>query len=473
VTAAALALLLAAPPRPNVVWVVVDDMSPHFGCQGERLIATPNVDRLAAAGTRFARAFVTAPVCSPCRSALITGMYQTTIGAHHHRSGRGDLKIRLPGGVTPVPRLFQRAGYHTSITGWPPAKPGPGKTDYNFEWDRSMYDGPDWAGRRPGQPFFAQVQLPGGKLRDGGGLRPAVAAALGTRTDPARVTLPPYYPDDPVIRQDWADYLDAVRFTDRQVGEVLKRLADEKLLDTTVVVFLTDHGISHARGKQFLYDEGTHVPLIVRGPGIGVGATRPDLVEHIDVAALSLAVAGIPRPAAMQGRDILAADYRPREAVFTARDRCDETVDRIRSVRTDRFKYIRNGHPGRPHLQPNRYKDAKPTVKRLRELHAAGTLTGLPEQLLFAPTRAPEELYDLHADPFETRNRAADPGLKDVLADLRGRLARWQAGTRDPGPESAAMYDSDMAVYLAESRPGADEIRRNIAQQKRWAEEGK
>ncbi|MDX2035880.1 MAG: sulfatase [Isosphaeraceae bacterium] len=476
------AAILAAPgadaaDRPNILWIFVDDMSANFGCYGETTIATPEVDRLAEQGTRFARAYVTAPVCSPCRSALITGRYQTSIGAHHHRSGRGEIPIRLPAGVVPVPRIFRDAGYHTSNSSWPVAK-NLGKTDYNFEWDPKIYDGVDWSTRKPNQPFFAQIQLHGGKHRDGRGLQPRVLAAIGSRTDPAKVVLPPYYPDVPAIRQDWADYLDAVRYTDLQVGEILARLDSEGLAASTVVFFMTDHGISHARGKQFLYDEGIHVPLIIRGPGVPARALRIDLVEHIDLAATSLALAGIPIPFAMQGKDILAADYEPRTAVFAARDRCDETVDRIRSVRTADFKYIRNYLPDRPHLQPNEYKDNKPTYKAIRALHAEGKLTGLPLELLMAPKRAPEELYDLANDPFELRNLAADPARAAELEAMRIRLSAWEAASNDMGrtPESDAMYDSDMALYLRSrtGRPAAgDKLRDNIDLMKRWKKEGK
>ena len=148
--------LFAAPAKkPNIVWIIVDDMSANFSCYGETAISTPNVDKLAANGIRFTNAYVTAPVCSTCRSAFITGMYQTSIGAHHHRSGRGKKKITLPKGVVMIPRMFQEAGYHTSISGWPKSKKGKsGKTDYNFEWDKSVYDSPSWADRKDGQPFF-------------------------------------------------------------------------------------------------------------------------------------------------------------------------------------------------------------------------------------------------------------------------------------------------------------------------------
>ena len=494
-----LALLIAltaiAADRPNVLWFIVDDMSANFGSYGETTIATPHVDRLAKEGSRFSRAYVTAPVCSPCRSALVTGMYQTTIGAHHHRSGRGELKISLPKEVTPTPKLFQQGGYYTCIgSGLPDldfrglpfgagkgkkAKAGAGnrlgKTDYNFEWDPTIYDSHDWAGRKPGQPFFMQVQLHGGKLREGAEtareqFRARVVRELGAGTDPAKVTLPPYYPRDPVLLQDWADYLDAVRLTDAHVGRVLARLEQEGQLANTLIVFMTDHGISHARGKQFLYEEGAHVPLVIRGPGVPAGLVRPDLVEHIDLAALSLAAAGLGVPSWMQGKDILAPNYVRREEAFSAPDRCDETTEKIRSLRTDKFIYIRNYHPERPHLQPCAYKDGKQIVQQLRALHAAGKLPELSEKLLFSPTRPREELYELAADRWQVRNLAEDPAYAAVLAEHRRRLDAKLVATKDPGPESMAMYDSDMKPYVGKGNP---EVERNIAQMKKWASEGK
>jgi arylsulfatase A-like enzyme len=480
--------------KPNVLWFVVDDMSPHFGCYGERLVATPNVDRLAREGTLFRNAFVTAPVCSPSRSALITGMYQTTLGAHHHRSGRGALKIRLAEGVVPVPKHFQDAGYYTCIgsglpdrdyRGVPFAEKGRrgagasperlGKTDYNFEWDPSIYSGHDWAGRREGQPFFMQVQLHGGKLREGSEearlkFRERVVRELGAGTDPAAVALPAYYPRDPVLLQDWADYLDSVRLTDLHVGRVLERLEGEGILEETLVVFMTDHGISHARGKQFLYDEGTRIPLVVRGPGIARGKVREDLVEHIDLAAFSLSAAGIALPQGMRAKDLFGAAYQPRDSVFAARDRCDETTEKIRSLRTSQYLYIRNYHPQRPHLQPNAYKDGKAIVQRLRALHAQGALSPISEALLFAATRPAEELYDWKADPMQLRNLAEDPAHRATLESLRGKLDLVLEATRDPAPESEAQYDSDMKEYV---RKGNPEVEANIAQMKRWAAEGR
>jgi arylsulfatase A-like enzyme len=251
-----------------------------------------------------------------------------------------------------------------------------------------------------------------------------------------------------VLLEDWAAYLDAVRFTDQHVGKVLDRLEAEGLLDSTLIIFMTDHGISHARGKQFLYDEGTHVPFVVRGPGIPKNAVRDDFVQQIDLAPISLAAAGIAIPRSMQGRNVFAKGYQPRDAVFAARDRCDETVEQIRSVRTDRWLYIRNGYPQRPHLQPNAYKDGKDIVKTLRQLHADGKLNELQERLLFSPTRPKEELYEWTTDRYQVKNLAGDPTHQATLADLRGRLDHWIAETHDLGqqPETMSRYDSDMAA---------------------------
>ncbi len=468
-----LAVLHAAntPAKPNILWLIVEDMSPHFGCYGEKAIQTPQVDRLAAEGLLFENAYVTAPICSSARSALITGMYQTSIGAQHHRSNVPKVEIHLPFGVELVPRLFQQAGYYTCNGGYYPSLKN-GKTDYNFVFDKSIYDGTDWTKRKPGQPFFAQIQLLGGKTRDLPKALSEARAQLGSATPSKDLPLPPYYPSTPGILEDWAATLDAVRITDLQVGQIVERLKKEGILDQTVIFFITDHGVSHARGKQFLYDEGTHIPLIVRGPSIPVGKRRKDLIEHIDMAAMSLALAGISQPKIMQAQNPLATDYKPRDYTFAARDRAGETMDRIRSVRSEKWKYIRNFLPLRPYLQPNAYKDHKPCLIALREAEAAGQLNDV-QRLLFAKTRPPEELYDLENDPWEIHNLAADPAHDSVLKQLHERLERWIEETNDHGrtPETEEVYDANMN---AEFKTGKDpEAERNVALMKQWVKEGK
>jgi arylsulfatase A-like enzyme len=453
---------MRATDRPNIVWIVVDDMSSHFGYQGEPLVTTPHVDRLAREGVVFSRAYATAPVCSTFRSAMITSMYQTTIGAHHHRSSRGEKKITLPEGVRTIPELFRESGYFTAITDASGKRKG--KQAYNFEPEEAdLYDGIDYNKRKNGQPFFAQFHLRGGKLRNVEKSYEEVKTGLDQLVDRAAVELPPYYPDHPVIREDWAQYLDSVNYTDVEVGRILERL----------------DGISHARGKQFLYEEGILIPFVAWGPGLLPEETvREDFIEHIDLGAASLQLAGIEVPGWMQGRPLFGPDAEPREFVVSARDRCDETVDHIRAVRKGKYKYIRNFLPRRPYLQPCKYKDAKPFMPVLRELHATGKLNEA-QSLPLAETRPEEELYDLESDPWEIHNLAGDSGHRDTLSDFRALLGRWIMDSDDRGrfPEPIEMYDSDMAPYFAKSRSrdpeAAAQLEKNIELMKRWRMEGK
>jgi len=464
--------------RPNIVWIVVDDMSGHFGYQGEELVSTPHVDRLAREGIVFTEAYATAPVCSTFRSALITGMYQTSIGAHHHRSSRGSLKITLPGDVTPIPKLFREAGYFTCNSNADGSRPG--KEDYNFEYERGdLYDGFDWRKRGPDQPFFAQFQLRGGKHRNIASAYQKISAELPATIDPSEIELPPYYPDHAVLREDWAAYLDSVNYTDMEVGRILGRLKRDGVLADTIVFFFTDHGISHARGKQFLYEEGIKIPFLAWGPRLHQSrAQRTDLISHIDVAATSLQLAGIEVPESMEGRDLFKTKRETRNFVVSARDRCDETVDHIRSIRKGQYKYIRNYLPQRPYLQPCSYKDAKPFMPVLRELHAGGKLSAV-EALIMAETRPSEELYDLANDPWEVHNLAENESQKSRLIAFRRLLQEWERETGDQGREleSLTSYDSEMKPYLEKNRRNdpakAKVLERNISLMKQWQREGK
>ena len=476
--------------RPNILWFVVDDMSANFSCYGEKAIETPNVDKLAEDGLLFTQAYATSPVCSTFRTALITGMYQNSIGAHHHRSGRGKNKIKLPDGVRPIPEIFQEAGYFTCIgSGLKnfdfrslPTKTGRrGKTDYNFDWDTEIYDSHDWSKRNDNQPFFMQVQLHGGKIRGAAEkhyaiLEKRMVSQFGLKPTPHDlVKLPPYYPNDSVLLRDWATYLDTVRITDWHVGQVIERLQKEGILDNTIIIFFTDHGISHARGKQFLYDEGTHIPLVIKGPGIPVGENRQDLVEHIDVAALSLALAGIQIPQKMEGQNILSPQYKPKEFVFAARDRCGEAADQIRSVRSEKFLYIKNFFPERPHLMPSNYKDTKLIIKRLRQLHGGGKLDTLSKQLLFSPARPGEELYLYQGDKWQTKNLSGLSKYKDILQNHREQLNQWISKTKDPGPETLETYilETEDQMSSTGNTISRENYRRNSEIYKQWFRDGK
>jgi len=423
--------------RPNILWILSEDISPELSCYGEPLVQTPNLDRLASQGIRFTNAFTTAPVCSASRSAMITGMFQTTIGAHNHRSHRDD-GYMLPKPVKMITEYFRKAGYYTAnVTTAAPGVKGSGKTDFNFTFKKA-FDGKDWKQRKAGQPFFAQLSI---SMTHRGAHWKKVREMLDNPVDPDKVKLPPYYPDHPVAREDWATYLDSIQVMDGYIGKILKRLDDEGIADNTVVIFIGDHGRCHVRGKQWLYDGGIHIPLLVRWPGkLKAGQVCDDLVSSIDISATILRIAGAELPKYIEGKVFLEPDTNGQwktvanhEYIIAARDRCDETIDRIRCVRTKRYKYIRNFMPERPYTQKNAYKETSyPMLNLMKELHAQGKLTPVQE-LFMVPRKPDEELYDLRKDPYEINNLAASPEHQQTLRQMRRILDKWIKDTGDKG----------------------------------------
>lgn len=417
-----------APAKPNIVWIVANDLSTDLAIYGNADVSTPNLDRLAREGTLYENFFTVGAVCSPNRSAFITGMYATSINSQNQFAKN---KIPLPDPVIPVTEHFRRAGYFVTSS-YGPTLQGGYSSGYNFAHDpKALYDGQDWRDRAEGQPFFAQVHLRHAH-------RP-FERDHANPIDPTTVTLPPYYPDHPLARKDWALYLETVQLLDRQIGEILERLEDDGLLENTVVFFFSDHGRPHVRDKQFLYDGGIHAPLIVRWPAKHKTASRNDrLISNIDLAPTAMALAGMQIPAYMEGRDFLSTESKPRTHILAMRDRCDGTVDRIRAVRTKDFKYIRNLYPEQPYTQFNAYKKwAYPMLTLMQVLEKEQKLT--PAQKWFmASSRAPEELYDLAKDPFETINLAGAPAYQDTLRTMRTILDSWLTeGDKGQYPEDS------------------------------------
>lgn len=447
-----------AQDRPNILWIYVEDLCPWLGCYGDGLAETPALDALAARGARFDRAYMPAGVCSPTRSAVITGCWQTSIGAHNHRSSRTDEdQIQLPAGVIPVPTVLRAAGYYTFNRG---------KLDYNFTHDpKQLYDAHNsnmnfdrlrdvatlWRpATKAGKPFFGQIQLRGGKH------------ACPARTDEDAVTVPPYYPDTPLVRATIAHHYDTIRKTDDEVKRILAALDRDGLTDTTVVFFFSDHGFGMHRHKQFLYEGGVKVPMVVAGPEISSGV-RKDLVSGIDLGATSLALAGASPPQMMQGKDLFADDY-SRTFVVSARDRCDYTIDRVRALVTERFRYIRNELPDRPYMQPQ-YRDSWRVTKELRGLAADGRLDEI-QLAFYGESRPREELYDLRHDPHQVTNLATDPAYRRVLARHRGLLNEWTKRTDDRGqrPESAAGLRAVLDRWKDKCvNPEYDDVRAAVA----------
>jgi len=425
---------------PNVLWIYVDDMSDWLGCYGDPTVATPHIDQLAEQGVRFNRAYMPAPVCSATRSALITGTMQTSHGLHQHRT---MVKKPLPEGITTIPQLFRKAGYLTF---------NEQKTDYNFLYRYSDLFSPEferpskksvrshlvahdltWLEQLKGQKFFGQIQLVGGKYQgEAGSKYPAPS-----RVKESDVTVPPQYPDNAVMRNAIARHYEQIAFCDSQVGAIVQALKDYDLWDNTAVFFFTDHGCQMPRAKQFLYDEGAKVPLIVHWPkGIQQltknGSVRNDLVSGIDITVSSLALAGFDVPEFMEGRDLFAENYQDRDAVISAKDRMGNAIDRVRSVRSGNFLYIRNYMTDRP-LYQAAYRDGYATFINLRKLYAENQLTPLQASYHDAAQRKSEELYDTTKDPHQLNNLAANPEYAAILKQHRELLKEWEQRTDDKG----------------------------------------
>ena len=405
---------------PNILWIMIEDWGYELSCYGTKAIQTPNVDRLAMEGIRFTNSFATAPVCSPSRSAMMTGFHQNYIGAHQHRTqGDGFQKKELPSGIRPITELLREAGYYTCLM-------NSGKTDLNFTYNKPLFDGKDWSERAEGQAFFAQVTFAGTHrkwIRDHE--RPI---------DIKDVELPPYYPDTPLARRDWANGLESMQVVDRQIGQLLQRLKNEGLAENTLVFLVGDNGRCMPRGKQFLYDGGIKVPIIARWPGkIEHGIVSEAMVSTIDVTAAILKAAGIDPGYKIHGVNILGKEINKRKYVFASRDKMDDTFDAMRAIRSSKYKLIHNLMPERPYCQYNRYKEASyPVLALLNVLNLKKELS--PEQAAFMSPSKPEfELFDLENDPHELYNLAGNPAYHNVFTELLQELNSWREEINDKG----------------------------------------
>lgn len=436
----------AAFARPNILWISAEDISPDLGCYGDDYARTPALDKLAGQGVRYTNAFSSAPVCAPSRSAIITGMYPTTIGSMHMRS-----KAVPPAGIKAFTEYLRADGYYCTNNS---------KTDYNFEappsnrppdtvWDETGNKA-HWRNRSDkGRPFFAVFNF---TISHESQIRATPEQIAGNtaqltadqRHDPAKAKLPPYYPDTPQVRRDWANYADNVTAMDYQAAAVLKQLEEDGLAENTIVFFWGDHGRGLTRAKRWVYDSGIKVPLIVRWPGkLKPGTADDRLVSLMDLGPTVLSLTGVKVPQHMQGQAFLGEQQKAaREYVFAHRDRMDEAYDMMRAVRDKRFKYIKNFFPGRPYAQHIAYAEEMPTLMEMRRLYKEhmnalspdyGKALNPVQLLFFRPEKPPEELYDTESDPHEINNLAASPQHQATLKKLRAVLAQWQKDTKDLG----------------------------------------
>ena len=454
-------------PRPNVLWITIDDAGPDFGCYGRDVAATPRLDALAAGGQRFERCWSTSPIGSPSRSAWMTGCSPQSSGSQHHRSSNA-----LPEPIRPITALLRDAGY--SITSLPLTRQRPGdfaagkqvadgrlgtltgtlRQDYNFARGTRLFGA--WDKRDPEAPFFATVDLSSSKIGAASTAAHTWAEATGNVVDPSKLTLPAFWVDSPELRASYAQYFEGLALLDAEVGCVLDWLADQGLAETTWVFLVSDHGPSFARYKQWCYEGGLHVPLLVSGPGL-LPAVRPELVSTVDLAASTLAACGLAVPAWMEGRDLFQAGAPPRRLIFAGRDRCDETEDRVRVVRGERYSLIHNMRPDLAWIGRNTYATQRmPGIAPLLEGRAAAALT--PAQSLFAANSKPEwELYDLEIDPQQLVNLAGRAETKAVEIRLREALVAWTAQVDEnntyPEPANDIFPDKVRESVLAKRAP--------------------
>ncbi len=426
--------------RPNILWLVSEDNGPFLGCYGYKNAVTPHLDKLAKEGVLYENAFANAPVCAPARSTIITGMYPPSMGTQHMRS-----RNPIPEQIKFFPQYLRDAGYFTTNRS---------KTDYNIAklpagtWDICSGRG-HWKERKKGQPFFSIFNI--GTSHESCLHRGAKPAAQ----DPSKVELPPYHPDTPEFRNDWAYYYERITKMDSEMGAILAQLEKDGLAEDTIVIYYADHGGVLARSKRFLFDSGTHVPMIARFPKKyqhltpGKPGARTDrLVSFIDLAPSMLSLAGIKIPEYIQGEAFLGPQAaKPRDYVYLFRGRMDERYDFARAVRDKQYKYIRNYMPHLPWGQHLEYLWKSKSTQSLWAEHKAGRLKGAEKR--FFETKATEELYDTKADPHEVKNLADDPKYAEVLARMRKAQKAWAVDIHDIG----FLPEGELLKRAADSTP--------------------
>jgi uncharacterized sulfatase len=450
--------------RPNIIWITAEDMSPTLGCFGDPDAITPNIDKLAKQSVRYTRAFASAPVCSPSRSCLIQGTYPTTLSTQQMRSG-----FPVPPNMTGFPALLRKHGYYTTNNV---------KTDYNsgnFEeiikssWNENSSSA-HWRKRKDKKkPFFSVFNLMTSHQSRSmvwpyERFEKEIQSKLSSDQihDPAKVTIPPYYPNTPVVRKTVARFHDCVTAMDKEVGEILRQLEQDGLAKDTIVFFFSDHGSGMPRHKRALLDSGMHVPLLIRVPEKWQkiapdqpGSTTDRMVAFVDFASTVLNLTNIDIPSYMQGKPFLGPDkVKARKYVFGHRDRVDEVRDLARSVRDQNFLYIRNYMPHLGYNQPTAWPDLGEIRHEFYRLADRKKMTS-PQWHYAGPTRSIEELYDCKKDPENLKNLADSAGHKKILARLRGALNQHLNQTRDLGflPEFEAwkLFENSSGLDVGKS----------------------
>ncbi|WP_083631286.1 sulfatase family protein [Labilibacter marinus] len=438
--------------RPNILWLVTEDMGPYIPAFGDSTIETPNLSRLAEEGVIYPNLYSVSGVCAPSRSAIATGMYPSSIGSSHMRTGSNTAQTGLrkyeavpPSQVKMVSELLRKQGYYCSNNY---------KEDYQFRapvtaWNESSKYG-HWRNREKDQPFFSVFNFT--ETHESGLFDPYGFRHIETRHYHAgdtsyhwksgRMTeqetykniskdinfpIPPYLPDNDIVRRDLWKMYNNISEMDKQVGAVLKQLEEDGLLENTIIFFYGDHGGPLPRQKRLIYDSGLNTPMIIRFPKKQLAGKKDEqLLSFVDFAPTLLSLVGIKPPEHIQGQAFLGnyeADSK-RKYIHAAADRFDEVTDAIRAVRDQRFKYIRNYRPKQGYYLPLAYREKIPTMQELLRMRNEGTLDEVQMQW-FRESKSVEELYDCQEDPHELKNLASNPAFKSKLKELSNEMDRW------------------------------------------------
>ena len=455
------------PFRPNIVWLVAEDMSPYLAAFGDHTVSTPNLNRLAEEGVRYTNVYSVSGVCAPSRFAIATGIYPTSAGAHNMRTQSGQTQMDelglIPYEVVPPPtvrlmsEVLRRNGYFAINNS---------KTDYQMAhpvtaWDESSLRA-TWRTLIPDdKPFFAvfnfgithesQIWSDAPKLpilrydelfKSNPDPRYFDYSQIGEVgsfpnhvAEDLTVPIPTYLPDTEVVSRDLRRMYSNIVEMDRQIGIVLDNLKEDGLLDNTIIFFYSDHGGPLPRQKRLLYDSGLHVPMIIRFPEkLAAGTTDDQLISFVDLAPTMFSLAGIELPDYLEGQAFLGKlrAKTPRQYVFAAADRLDTSYDMIRAVRDKRYKYLRNFNPDQGYYLPVKYREQMATMQELLRLRDNGLLN-LAQQQWFRESKPVEEIFDTWKDPHELNNLAQNPAYADKLVELRTQLEQWMEETEDKG----------------------------------------
>ena len=434
----------------NIIWISCEDIGPILSTYGNKAIKTPNIDRIAAEGVKYTNAYSTVGVCAPSRFSIITGMYPARLGAHNMRTGNHN-NFKFPEDVfhktnkgildtsgKNVPEYeVVTPSYVKAFTEYLRAENyycvNDDKCDYQFNapftaWD-DVFGGGTYKNAPKDAPFFyvknhyisheSRIWLRKDKP---------------LTVNPEEVTIPAYYPDIPIVRNDIARKYSNIEALDKEVGQLLDQLEADGVLDNSIIFFWSDHGGNLLRQKRAVGNSGLHVPLLIRYPdGYRAGEIDDRLVSLMDLGPTVMSLLGIKPPQHLDGR-AFAGKYEqaPRKLIFGSADRFDESTDMQRSVLDGRYVYVKNFMPELPLIYRNKYREQIPMNAKLIALNQEKKLKG-NASYIFMDTKPLEEFYDLQNDPYEVNNLANDPNYATKIKGYRKALKDWQLEIEDKG----------------------------------------